>query len=64
MGVDIANAALHREPGAAAASLYRRRRRYCHRGAEGRRLEGADRRAPEALDVSRFRRGRQRTNLR
>jgi NAD(P)-dependent dehydrogenase (short-subunit alcohol dehydrogenase family) len=41
-----------------------RRRRYCHRGAEGRRLEGANRRVPEALDVSRFRRGRQRTNLR
>ena len=43
------------QPGAAAAPLYRRRRCHCHRGAGGRRSEGADRGQPGALDVPRFR---------
>jgi hypothetical protein len=55
-----ASAHHHCEPGTTAAPIYRRRRRYCHRGTEGRRLEGADRRVPGSLDVPRFRRGGQR----
>jgi NAD(P)-dependent dehydrogenase (short-subunit alcohol dehydrogenase family) len=39
----LANTHCDRQPGAAAAPLYRRRRCHCHGGAEDRRSEGADR---------------------
>ena len=55
-----ASAPHHREPGATAAPLYRRRRCDWHRGAEDRRSEGADRREPESLDFPRLRRGARR----
>ena len=45
----------HCEPGPAAPPLHRRRRCDCHRRAEDRRSEGADRGEPRPLDIARIR---------